>query len=98
MALFAHRFLTRVGPEAAIPDGRYDEALALLVDDAGVPIVETRGTMPTRGDRDRPHLLATTTKAERDRDGIAAELVTKPAGERAKDAAVWQSLWGPPPE
>ncbi len=80
-----------------MPRGRYDEALAQLVDDAGVPIVETLGTMPTRADRDRPGLLATITKADRDRDGIAAELVTKPAGERAKDAAVWQSLWGPPP-
>lgn len=73
--------------------GRYDDGLALRVDDAGLPIAETLLTLPTRADRDRPHVLGTITKAERDRDEIASHLITKPAGERAKDAVICDSPW-----
>jgi hypothetical protein len=91
--------------------GRYDETLALLLDFAGVPVAEALAAMPTRADRDRPGMLGTITsgeievpgvlgtitKADRDRDVIAAELITKPAGERVKDLATSLPLWGPPP-
>jgi hypothetical protein len=96
MALFAHRFLTPPGSEPSMPPGHYDGSLALRVDDAGLSVTEMVRALPTRADRDRPDVLSTITKAERDRDGIAAQLGTKPAGERAKDAVARDSLWGPP--
>lgn len=80
-----------------MPAGHYDEDRALWVSATGLPVAETLQALGTRGERDRPKALGTITKADRDRDDIAAQLVTKVAGGRAKDAAPSHSIWGPLP-
>jgi hypothetical protein len=97
MTLFAHRFLTSPVLEPAMPPGHYDESLGLWVNVTGSPVADTLQALGTRGERDRPKVLGTVTKADRDRDDTMAHVITKPAGERAKDAVMGDSIWGPLP-
>jgi hypothetical protein len=80
-----------------MPAGHYDESLGLWVNTTGSPAAETLQALGTRGERDRPTALGTITKADRDRDDMTAHVTTKPAGERAKDAVMSDSIWGPLP-
>jgi hypothetical protein len=94
MPLFARHFLTEAEPDVPMPDGRYDEDLALWVDEAGLALVGQLDLMPTRADRDRPGDLGTITKADRDRDHVAAAMTTKTSAGRDKDRLAVPALLG----
>jgi hypothetical protein len=97
--LFAARLLTEHEPDLAKPPGRYDERLGLWVNESGLNVVNTLSAMPTRADRDRPGVLGTVTKAERDRDESLVQLgTTKTSAGRDKDRASITSAWLPPPD
>lgn len=100
MALFAAQLLTVQDLDVPMPPGRYDESLAMWVDESSVPVVDALNTMPTRADRDRPSVLATVTKAQRDRDNWLVQLgTTKTSAGRDKDRSPIVSAWlSPPPQ
>lgn len=97
MGLFAARLLTGQEPDLTMPAGRYDESLGMWVDESGLTVVDVLSALPTRAERDRPGVLGTVTKAERDRDDPLLQLgTTKTSAGRDKDRAPIASAWVSP--